>query len=312
VQVIIQIMAGPSVGRKIRVHTDRISKCGRALEADVGFPHDLTMEEMHFEFRVDGGILYLRDLGSATGTFINDKKVESPVPVHHEDEIVAGRTTLKVHIDATARSSAPGVVSGVPLPTEAKPLTAMKLCKPLDLEKASRAVMDDVMLPLEYVETLEKHGHFPDAVKVLAFSMEPRRAAWWGYLTVNEHAQTHLGPDDLIAFNAVYDWICDPSDLHRRSAMDTAQAAQFDGPGSWLGAAVFWSGESIAPVNFAAVKPDPTLVAQGIMVSLVLTSSVIKPPKPAEWYKGILEKGKAMATAEKVEWPQKKAVGKSA
>ena len=52
-QVILQITAGPSVGRKIRVHPDRITQCGKSGRADIGFPYDDAMSELHFEIQLD-------------------------------------------------------------------------------------------------------------------------------------------------------------------------------------------------------------------------------------------------------------------
>lgn len=307
-QIILQITGGPSVGRKMRVHPDRITRCGCSIDADLGFPHDQAMEDMHFEFRCDGDQLLIRDLGTPTGTFLNDQKISGPSEVQDQDSISAGRTVLKVALDrsvrpvaAPAAAAAAGVAAVQAAPKEK---TAIELCKPLDLEDASRDILDDSMTPLEYVQALAEHKQFTDAIKVLAFSMESRKAIWWAYQAVREHAADLLIPDDLIAFNAVYDWICTPDDRNRRSAMETGQAAEFEGPGSWLAAAAFWSGESIAPPDLPKVPPDPTLVSQAVMVSMILSATLARPRDMQGLYAEVLAFGLDFAQADELEWPK--------
>lgn len=69
---------------------------GRAGGCAVMLGGDSFVSQLHARvFRRDGSI-YLEDLGSTNGTFLNGKKVTAPVSVRKGDKIQFGRTTLEV------------------------------------------------------------------------------------------------------------------------------------------------------------------------------------------------------------------------
>ncbi len=69
---------------------------GRAGGCGVLLADDTFVSQLHARvFRRDGDI-YVEDLGSTNGTYLNKKKVTAPVVVHKGDKIQFGRTTLEV------------------------------------------------------------------------------------------------------------------------------------------------------------------------------------------------------------------------
>jgi hypothetical protein len=69
---------------------------GRAGGCAVLLPEDSFVSQMHARlFRRDGS-LFVEDLGSTNGTFLNGKKVSAPVSVRKGDKVQFGRTTLEV------------------------------------------------------------------------------------------------------------------------------------------------------------------------------------------------------------------------
>jgi pSer/pThr/pTyr-binding forkhead associated (FHA) protein len=69
---------------------------GRAGGCAVLLPADSFVSQLHARlFRRDGS-LYVEDLGSTNGTFLNGKKVSAPVSVRKGDKVQFGRTTLEV------------------------------------------------------------------------------------------------------------------------------------------------------------------------------------------------------------------------
>lgn len=69
---------------------------GRAGGCAVMLPEDSFVSQLHARlFRRDGS-LFVEDLGSTNGTFLNGKKVSAPVSVRRGDKIQFGRTTLEV------------------------------------------------------------------------------------------------------------------------------------------------------------------------------------------------------------------------
>ncbi len=69
---------------------------GRAGGCAILLSADTFVSQLHARlFRRDGG-LFVEDLGSTNGTFLNGKKVSAPVSVRKGDKIQFGRTTLEV------------------------------------------------------------------------------------------------------------------------------------------------------------------------------------------------------------------------
>jgi hypothetical protein len=69
---------------------------GRAGGCGVLLAEDTFVSQLHARvFRRDGD-LYVEDLGSTNGTYLNKKKVSAPMPIRKGDKVQFGRTTLEV------------------------------------------------------------------------------------------------------------------------------------------------------------------------------------------------------------------------
>ena len=69
---------------------------GRASGCQVALPDDSYASQLHARiFRKDGR-MWLEDLGSTNGTFLNAKAVTSPVALRRGDRVQVGRTVLEV------------------------------------------------------------------------------------------------------------------------------------------------------------------------------------------------------------------------
>jgi hypothetical protein len=69
---------------------------GRAAGCHVSLPDDTYVSQLHARlFRRDGG-LFLEDLGSTNGTFLNRKPVSGATALRRGDRIQVGRTVLEV------------------------------------------------------------------------------------------------------------------------------------------------------------------------------------------------------------------------
>ncbi|MDQ2728476.1 MAG: FHA domain-containing protein, partial [Actinomycetota bacterium] len=67
---------------------------GRAPGCGVSLPEDTFVSQLHARvFRRDGE-LFVEDLGSTNGTFVNDNKVSAPVALRDGDRLKTGRTTM--------------------------------------------------------------------------------------------------------------------------------------------------------------------------------------------------------------------------
>lgn len=69
---------------------------GRANGCQVALPDDTYVSQLHARiFRKDGR-LWLEDLGSTNGTYLNAKGVTAPVALRRGDRVQVGRTVLEV------------------------------------------------------------------------------------------------------------------------------------------------------------------------------------------------------------------------
>jgi pSer/pThr/pTyr-binding forkhead associated (FHA) protein len=57
---------------------------------------DTYVSQMHARLYGKDGGWYVEDLGSTNGTFLNDRRVQAPVPVHAGDTLRVGKTVLEL------------------------------------------------------------------------------------------------------------------------------------------------------------------------------------------------------------------------
>lgn len=69
---------------------------GRAATCAVTLSEDTYVSQLHARFFLRDGELYVEDLGSTNGTYLNRKKLTCEMPVHQGDRIQVGRTVLEL------------------------------------------------------------------------------------------------------------------------------------------------------------------------------------------------------------------------
>lgn len=82
--VLLSQTAGGGASKRWPIHGSMI--IGRAADCDISIAYD-RMSRKHAEFKVSAGVLTLRDLGSANGTFVNDKPVTEEVRIKAGDKV---------------------------------------------------------------------------------------------------------------------------------------------------------------------------------------------------------------------------------
>jgi predicted component of type VI protein secretion system len=108
------------------------------------------VSDKHCAFLVKQGKLFLIDLGSAEGTFVNDNKISAEVELKPKDKVKVGPLLFEVKIEAAAPAAKPAVAA----PAAAKPAVAAPAAKP--------AVVAPAAKPVEKVEPKKSSGDDDD------------------------------------------------------------------------------------------------------------------------------------------------------
>jgi hypothetical protein len=132
-----------------------------------------------------------------------------------------------------------------------------------------------------------------------------RHAVWWGHLCVQDACAGALKAPEAAANDAARAWVEDPSETNRRQCETAATKTKYDGPGSWLAMAAFWSSGSIAAPEMAEVAPDDKLTGQAVTSSLMIAAVTGDPTRSKDRYRAFLSKALEVASG-KIPLPEKK------
>jgi len=182
-------------------------------------------------------------------------------------------------------STAPGV----------RPVVTVRiLCEQAKLGDAAKALLKDEHTSRGFLELLIGKELFPDATRLLAFTLPKREAVGWGCLCVRHS----LGTEDAAQISktqvAAERWVSNPDEENRQAAKAAVAEDGPESPSDLLALAAFYSGGSVVAPNLEPVPPPdhvtPKLVAGAVMIVAVQT----QPEKAAEKYRVFLQKGMAL------------------
>lgn len=156
--------------------------------------------------------------------------------------------------------------------------------------------------PREFLSILTKREMFPEAVRFLAFSLPKRECVWWAWVCARKASGAKPEPPVKTALEATERWIIQPTDDHRRAAMESAQAADVGTPAGCAALAAFFTGGSLAPPNVPPVPPGEFMTAKAVTGSIMLSAVIVEPERAAEKFREFLALG--LEVAERITlWP---------
>jgi hypothetical protein len=82
----------PNTRFSVESDTTRI---GRSSASDIVLKNDDFASGRHAQLTRHGGLLYVEDLGSTNGTFVNGRKTVGATPLRHGDTVRVGSTTFR-------------------------------------------------------------------------------------------------------------------------------------------------------------------------------------------------------------------------
>lgn len=100
------IVSGKSAGKTIAINRDQLL-VGRAEECDVR-PLSDEVSRRHCAVRIEPDVVWVEDLGSRNGTFVNGSKITEKTKVYDGDLIKVGNLELRVAGGTERKPGSPG------------------------------------------------------------------------------------------------------------------------------------------------------------------------------------------------------------
>lgn len=89
------VVAEPKAQRGVSYAVTKEITVGRNETCDVAMPDDSYVSGLHARFYRESGALYVDDMGSTNGTFLNGARIETPTLVAPGDSVQIGRTLFE-------------------------------------------------------------------------------------------------------------------------------------------------------------------------------------------------------------------------
>lgn len=168
---------------------------------------------------------------------------------------------------------------------------AREVCAQFELTVEARTLLDEQQSPDAFLDLLLKHGHLPDAIRLLAFGLPKREAVWWACQCVRDCLPPDAPPKLLEAVKAAEDWVKKPTEENRWAAKDPGERAGYDKAAAWPALGAFWSGGSMVPAHLPAMAPGPTFTGMAVSGAVLLGAVQRDPANAMELYKRYIDMG---------------------
>lgn len=168
---------------------------------------------------------------------------------------------------------------------------AREVCAQFELTAEARTLLDEQQSPDAFLDLLLKHGHLPDAIRLLAFGLPKREAVWWACQCVRDCLLPDAPPKFLEAVKAAEEWVKKPTEENRWAAKDPGERAGYDKAAAWPALGAFWSGGSMVPAHLPAMAPGPTFTGMAVSGAVLLGAVQRDPANAMELYKRYIDMG---------------------
>lgn len=149
-------------------------------------------------------------------------------------------------------------------------VAATSYVKRADLDEELQSLLSDEINVRGFFDALVEADRLPEALDLMTRALPARYAIAWASECLERDLAEQAEPEqaDRLCLAAAKRWLGEPSEQHRRSAMEMAERLEYATAGAWLAAAVAWSSGSIAPENLEPVPAPPDASSQALAATL--------------------------------------------
>jgi hypothetical protein len=186
---------------------------------------------------------------------------------------------------------------------QAAPRGTAELCALADLSDDARAILSEgARSPRAFFALLIERGHPTDAIRFLAHALPRREAVWWAWVCARKSAGATPPAPVKTALDVTEQWIVQPTEDHRRKALQAGEAARFSTAAGCAALAAFMTNGSLAPPDAPVVPPGEFLYAKAVAGSVTVAAVATEPERAPEKFKEFLQLGLEVAERTKL-WP---------
>ncbi len=173
-----------------------------------------------------------------------------------------------------------------------------EVCRDFELHEEAKPYVDGNPAPHEFVQRLAQAELYADAIRYLTYALPRREAIWWACMSVR-NAPACCG-DEIAAeaLEAAEEWVKDPSEENRETALTAGDEHNFDMPGApaaWTAMAAGWSDEAIAADDDEDVPESPKHLTAHAASGAILLVATMEPEQAEKVYRKCLETGVQIA-----------------
>lgn len=150
--------------------------------------------------------------------------------------------------------------------------TVPAICDAAELSDEARDILAPDVPARTFVEKLVETEQYSDAIAFLAHALPRREAVWWAWLCARAAAGDKPPASVVVSLEATKTWIAEPTDPHRRAALDAAEVAGIGTPAGCAGLAAFLCGDTLGPAEAPPAPPGEYAAAKAIGGSINLAA----------------------------------------
>jgi hypothetical protein len=182
--------------------------------------------------------------------------------------------------------------------------TVPSVCDVAELSDEALEVYADDVAARVFIERLVELEQFDDAIAFLAHALPRREAVWWAWLCARAAAGEKPLAPVMASLEATKVWIAEPTDGHRRAALDAAELAGIGSPAGFAGLAAFLCGDTLGPAGAPPAPPGEFAAAKAIAGCINLAAAFDEKADVGARFKEFVQKGIELADRTRLWTPE--------